>query len=295
MGWNGPILTDSGGFQLLSLRALARIEERGATLESPVDGTPRCLTPEVAMEVQADLGSDIAMVLDVCSPYPCDPADLVAATDRTARWAARSLRSRHAAAQSVFGIVQGGTNLELRRRSARAIAALGFDGYAIGGLSVGEERRETWPALDAAIDELPPQAPRYLMGVGAPRDLLEGIGRGVDLFDSVFPTRLGRRGSVFVREGRRDLLSSQESQQREPIDPTCDCAACASFSVGYLHHLLRAREELGMRLASLHNVGFLTRLAASARDAIVEGCFSDFLRTHLPGGLLSESLTGSSP
>ncbi len=282
MGWPGPVLTDSGGFQLLSLAHLANIHECGAEIRSHLDGELRMLSPERAMAVQASLGSDIAMALDVCPPYPCTPQALVEATERTTRWARRSLEAEHAPGQAVFGIVQGGVDHDLRRASAEAIGALGFDGFGIGGLSVGEERDATWSALETAVAYLPADRPRYLMGVGSPDDMVEAISRGIDLFDCVLPTRLGRNGAVFTRRGRMDLRNAALAARRDPIDPTCDCLACTRFSLGYLHHQVRAREELGLRLASIHNVRFLVRLAAEARQAILEDRFAAFRAAAVP-------------
>ncbi len=281
MGWPGPVLTDSGGFQLLSLAHLAEVHEGGAEIRSHLDGEVRLLSPERAMAVQASLGSDIAMALDVCPPYPCTREALVEATERTARWARRSLAAEHAHGQAVFGIVQGGVDRELRRASAEAIGSLGFDGFGIGGLSVGEERAATWPALDTALVHLPADRPRYLMGVGSPDDIVEAISRGIDLFDCVLPTRLGRNGAVFTPRGRLDLRNAALASRRDPIDPACDCLACTRFSLGYLHHQVRAREELGLRLASIHNVRFLVRLAAEARKAILEHRFAEFRRAAI--------------
>jgi queuine tRNA-ribosyltransferase len=276
MGWEGAILTDSGGFQELSLGPLCRIDERGASLQSHLDGEERLLTPELAMEIQAALDSDIAMVLDVCPPADCRPDELQAATERTSRWAARSMAAPHADGQAVFGIVQGGTDLALRARSAAAIAQLGCDGYGIGGLSIGEARDRTWPALMAALGPLPAAQPRYLMGVGAPVDLLEAIAHGVDLFDCVLPTRLGRNGNVFGPTGRLNLHNAALGGRDEPLDPACDCPACQRFPLGYLAYLVRAREDLGLRLASLHNVRYLTRLVGAAHQAIAAGRFRSF-------------------
>jgi queuine tRNA-ribosyltransferase len=269
MGWHGPILTDSGGFQVLSLRDLCRISEAGATFRSRLDASERTLTPELAIAVQAALSSDIAMVLDVCPPYGCGEAETREASDRTLRWARRSLSSPRSPGQLVFGIVQGGTNTDLRRDAAGILATMEFDGYGIGGLSIGEQRAETWPALDAALASLPSDRPRYLMGVGAPADIVGAIARGIDLFDSVLPTRLGRNGTVFTRSGTINLRAPASAGLMTPIQPDCDCPACRGFSVGYLHHLIRAGEDLGMRLASLHNVRFLIRLAREARRAII--------------------------
>ncbi len=292
MGWPGPVLTDSGGFQLLSLAHLADIREGGAEIRSHLDGELRMLSPERAMAVQASLGSDIAMALDVCPPYPCTPMALREATERTARWARRSLEAEHAPGQLVFGIVQGGADGELRRASAEAIGAMEFDGFGIGGLSVGEERDATWPALDAAVTYLPGDRPRYLMGVGSPDDVVEAISRGIDLFDCVLPTRLGRNGAVFTDRGRLDLRNAALATRRDPIDPMCDCLACTRFSLGYLHHQVRAREELGLRLASIHNVRFLVRLARDARRAILEGRFADFRATAVPAWQRPNAVAG---
>lgn len=281
MGWKGSILTDSGGFQLLSLGKLTRIEERGARILSPFDQQERMLSPEVAMEIQTQLDSDIAMILDICPPYPCAPDELREATDRTTRWARRALSAPRPEGQAIFGIVQGGIDRALRCRSAQQLADLSFDGYGIGGLSVGEERAKTWPAVETALRWLPPQRPRYLMGVGAPDDILEGIARGIDLFDSVLPTRLGRNGSVFTDRGRLDLHSATLAGRAAPLDAACDCPACVGFPLAYLHHLVRSGQDLGLRLASLHNVRYLTRLAAEARRAIVENRFPWFCRDAL--------------
>jgi len=294
MGWQGPILTDSGGFQVLSLRHLCRIDERGAAFRSHLDGEERTLTPELAMEVQAGLESDIAMALDVCPPYPCRSLELLEATERTVRWARRSLASGHGPGQAVFGIVQGGIDTELRRRAASALAAMEFDGYGIGGLSIGEQREETWPALEAAVAALPPDRPRYLMGVGAPGDVLKAVARGVDLFDCVLPTRLGRNGTVLTRQGSLNLHRPGLASRTTPLEADCDCAACTEFSTGYLHHLVRAGEDLGLRLASLHNIRFLIRLVAEARRAICEGEFDEMLRRVGGGPHHAAILSGAS-
>jgi len=276
MGWPRAILTDSGGFQILSLAHLGEVDEEGAILRSHLDDSVRTLTPEDAMEIQAALGSDIAMVLDVCPPYPCPPEQLRDATERTTRWAHRSLVARHAPDQATFGIVQGGTDVDLRRESAAALAAMGFDGYGIGGLSVGEPRSETWPALDAAISALPPGSVRYLMGVGEPDDVLTAIEHGVDMFDCVLPTRLGRNGTAMTPTGRLDLRRTALADRPGPLDAACDCPGCTRFSLGYLHHLVRSGEELGLRLVSLHNVRFLIRLVQEARRAILDGTFATY-------------------
>jgi queuine tRNA-ribosyltransferase len=276
MGWDRAILTDSGGFQVFSLAHLVEIDDGGVAFVSHVDGQPRTLTPELAMEVQAQLGSDIAMQLDVCSAYPASPATLHEAADRTHRWAHRCLAARHSPGQLVFGIVQGGTDPGLRAECAATLGSLPFDGFGIGGMSVGEPRTETWPAVEAACRELPAERPRYLMGVGAPGDLIEAIARGVDMFDCVLPTRLGRHGAVLTPAGQVDLRKVVHARRNEPIDSTCDCPTCTQFTVDYLHHLIRAEEDLGRTLMSIHNIRYLTRLAQDARLAILEGRFAEF-------------------
>lgn len=273
MAWNHTIVTDSGGFQVMSLADLVQIEEEGVRLRSHQGGSERLLSPEGAVAIQRALGSDIAMVLDICAPLPSPPDDLVAAAQRTLRWAERAVAARETRDGALFGIVQGGVDLDLRGWCAGELAALPFDGYGIGGLSVGEGRSATWPALEASIAALPVQRPRYLMGVGAPADLAAGISRGVDFFDSVLPTRLGRHGTALTSEGRRNLRARALATETGPLDPNCDCAACTRFSAAYLHYLFRAGNDLGRRLASLHNIRFLTRLVADARRAIVEGRF----------------------
>jgi queuine tRNA-ribosyltransferase len=284
MGWGGPILTDSGGFQVFSLAHLVEMDDGGAAFVSHVDGQPRTLTPELAMQVQALLGSDIAMQLDVCSPYPLRREALRDALERTNRWAERCLAAPRATGQLVFGIVQGGMDPDLRTESAERLAKLPFDGYGIGGLSVGEPRSETWPALEAACASLPVNHPRYLMGVGAPRDLIEAIARGVDMFDCVLPTRLGRHGAALTPSGQVDLRKVAFARRDEPLDPECDCLACTRFSLAYLHHLVRAEEDLGRSLISLHNIRFLTRLVEGARAAILEGRFAELFQAHLEVG-----------
>ncbi len=271
MGWEQSILTDSGGFQIFSLAHLVEIDDGGAAFVSHLDGEPRTLSPETAMDVQAMLASDIAMQLDVCAPYPCPPTQLREAADRTNRWAERSLATKRAPGQLVFGIVQGGVDPDLRAECARVQSDLPFDGYGIGGLSVGEPRELTWPALEAVCDSLPETRPRYLMGVGAPSDIVEAISRGVDLFDCVLPTRLGRHGAALTADGQMDLRRAEHAKRDVPLDPSCDCIACTNFEIGYLHHLVRAGEDLGRSLVSLHNIRFLTRLASAARLAILDG------------------------
>ncbi len=271
-GWSGPWLTDSGGFQVTSLAGKVRVDEEGVTFRSPVDGRARRLSPERAVEVQEALGSDVAMVLDECAPQAAgDETRARAAAERTLRWAERSRRRHARADQWLFGIVQGGTSEPLRRHSARATRELGFRGFAHGGLGLGEdpERRDALVALTHA--ELPADAPRYLMGLGRPADLVRAIALGVDLFDCVLPTRHARHGVLFTSRGLVRLKNAAHRASTAPPDPDCDCATCARYSLGYLRHLLRAGEALGARLASLHNLRFYLRLLERARDAIRAG------------------------
>ena len=277
-GWRGPWLTDSGGFQVTSLADLLEIDEQGVRFRSPVDGRRRFLSPELAVSVQEALGADIAMVLDECRPPPEEAtaadARARAAADRTLRWAERSQRARRRTDQALFGIVQGGGSEALRRASARATAALGFDGYAHGGLGLGEGRERRGDLVAAVHAELPAESPRYLMGIGRPLDLLDGVAAGVDLFDCVVPTRNGRHGLLFTRAGLLRIRNARFRADDAPLDPSCDCATCRGHSRGYLRHLLQVNESLGARLASLHNLRFTLRLLEDAREAIAAGRFA---------------------
>jgi queuine tRNA-ribosyltransferase len=283
-GWRGPWLTDSGGFQVTSLADLLEIGEEGVCFRSPVDGRRRFLSPERAVAVQETLGADIAMVLDECRPLAEDAGSAEvrarAAAERTLRWAERSLRARRRPDQALFGIVQGGGSEALRRASARATAGLGFDGYAHGGLGLGEPRARRTDLVAAAHAELPAAAPRYLMGIGRPLDLLDAIAAGVDLFDCVIPTRNGRHGLLFTRAGLLRIRNARFRSDAAPIEPGCDCPACRSHSRAYLRHLLQVNEALGARLASLHNLRFTLRLLEDARAAIAAGRFAG-LRAEL--------------
>ena len=277
-GWRGPWLTDSGGYQVMSLADRARIDESGVTFSSPVDGRLRELTPERAVEVQQRLGADIAMALDECPPGESGSGDqrglrAQAASERTLRWAERCRRAHQRADQALFGIVQGGTEESLRRHSASRTASLGFDGYAHGGLGLGEESARRIDLVAAAHAELPPEAPRYLMGIGRPQDLIASIEAGVDLFDCVLPTRHARHGVLYTSQGLLRLRNARFRDDPAPPDPACDCPTCASHSRAYLQHLLRANEMLGARLASLHNLRFYLGLLAEARRAIAQGAF----------------------
>ena len=277
-GWRGPWLTDSGGFQVTSLADSARVDEDGVTFSSPVDGTRRQLTPENAVAIQEALGADIAMVLDECIPATGDTDSVRtrAAMERTLRWAERARRARRRGDQWLFGIVQGGGDAGLRRTSARATCEIGFDGYAHGGLGLGEDASARTAMLAIAHEELPALAPRYLMGIGRPVDLVDAIANGVDLFDCVLPTRHARHGVLFTRAGLLRLRNARYRDDPLPPEPGCDCETCARFSRAYLRHLLRAGESLAGRLASLHNLRFYLRLMEESRAAIREGRFEAF-------------------
>ena len=287
MAWDGPILTDSGGFQVLSLTFLRRLSEEGALFRSHIDGgSEHMLTPELAIEIQETLGSDIMMALDECPAFGGDFEAIKAATERTHRWAERCLARRRNTGQALFGIVQGGTFPELRRDSARFIAGLPFDGYALGGLSVGEPKPVTYAAIEQCAPLLPEDRPRYLMGVGSPEDFFECVSRGIDMFDSVLPTRVARNGAIFTTKGREDIGNARFKDLMGPLDPGCDCYTCRTFSAAYLHHLFRCQELLAYRLATIHNLRFIVRLMQDIRRAILDGSFDglkeSFLRRYRP-------------
>ncbi|MBI2957577.1 MAG: tRNA guanosine(34) transglycosylase Tgt [Chloroflexi bacterium] len=276
MAWNGPILTDSGGFQVFSLAGLRRVSDEGVLFSSHIDGGDHFFTPESAIAYQERLGSDIAMVLDVCHAHDLDAAGAKKAMDLTHRWAARCLQAHQRSEQALFGIVQGGTNIEFRLESAHFLASQGFQGYAIGGLSVGEPKETTWNVLEATLPALPCDSPRYLMGVGAPDDIVRSVALGVDLFDSVLPTRVARHGAVYTTGGRLNLRNAQYERCEEPIDRECDCYTCRTFTTAYMHHLFRCEELLAYRLATIHNVRFMVRLMSGIRQAILGGRFADY-------------------
>lgn len=280
MAWAGPILTDSGGFQVLSLAERRVVDDDGVTFRSHLDGALVRLTPETAMAIQSQLGSDIAMVLDECPPYPAESSVVERAVRRTLAWARRCLRARRQP-QALFGIVQGGVDYELRRACAEELAALGFDGYAIGGLGVGEPKELLYDHVAALDAVLPQDRPRYLMGLGGPDDLVEGIDRGVDLFDSALPTRNARHGQLLTWDGPVQVRNAAFRRVAAPIDATCDCYTCATFSLGYVHHLFAAQEPLALRLATIHNLRFLFRLLDEARRAIAAGGFAAWRRAFL--------------
>src|SRR5262245_12945275 len=270
MNWNGPILTDSGGFQVFSLATQVKITDHGASFKSHLDGSPLELTPERAVEIQQNLGSDIAMVLDECPPADSEPAKMRAAVERSIRWAERCKKHHSKTDQAQFAIVQGGLNLDLRAECARELVAMDFPGYALGGFSVGEAPEAMHAALPACAACLPEGKPRYLMGVGRPQDLLAGVASGIDMFDCVMPTRNGRNAFAFTSDGPIRLRNAKHRRDSAPVESGCVCYCCRNYSRAYLHHLFAADEMLGPTLLSLHNVSFYLRLMADARRAISE-------------------------
>ncbi|MBI4200600.1 MAG: tRNA guanosine(34) transglycosylase Tgt [Chloroflexi bacterium] len=286
MGWNGPVMTDSGGFQAYSLGSRVRVREEGLQFQSPVDGSVHLLTPEGSIAYQEALGSDVAMVLDQCLAYTQDQEVIRSAMERTHRWAQRSRAAHSDARQALFGIVQGGVFPDLRETSAALVTSLGFAGYAIGGLSVGEPKAMTYATVAATASLLPQEQPRHLLGVGSPEDLVECVARGVDLFDCALPTRVARHGALFTSQGRVNVTSAAFKTRQGPVEEGCDCFACRHFSAAYLNHLLRASELLGLRLATIHNLRFVARTMEQMREAILKGAFSafaeDFLRRYRP-------------
>ena len=298
MSWDGPILTDSGGYQIFSLAKLRKISEDGVGFQNHVDGSPAFISPEIAMEIQAALGSDIAMVLDECVPYPCEYDYAAKSAVLTARWAKRCkevveagvspANSKIAAdtaattgRQLVFGIIQGATFPDLRSESAQAIVELDFDGYAIGGVSVGEPEEEMMRAVESAEPFLPANKPRYAMGLGTPPQLLEMIARGMDMFDCVLPTRLARNGTAFTATGTLNLKNAEFALDKRPIEENCACEACRGFSRGYIRHLIKAEEILGLRLITLHNLHFYLNLMRQARTEIENGTFDHFRKAFV--------------
>jgi queuine tRNA-ribosyltransferase len=275
MGWEGPILTDSGGFQVFSLAPLARVTDEGVRFQSHVDGTEHFLSPERAVEIQETLGSDVMMCLDECVPYPCERDRAKRAMERTVAWADRSLAA-HTNEHALFGIVQGSTYRDLRAKCAQTLAQRPFDGYAIGGVSVGEGPLLMDQVVGATAPELPADRPRYLMGVGPPDDMLRAVGQGVDLFDCVMPTRNARGACAFTWQGKVRLRNAEHAESARPIDASCDCAACRTVSRGALRHLFLAGEMAAAIWVTLHNLTFYQALMREARRAIVEDRFDSF-------------------
>ncbi|MDO4733110.1 MAG: tRNA guanosine(34) transglycosylase Tgt [Bacillota bacterium] len=276
MNWDLPILTDSGGFQIFSLAALRKITDEGAKFSSHIDGSRHFFTPESVMEIEMALGADIAMCFDECAPYPEEFRKVKRSTDRTLAWAKRCFDAHEHPRQGLFGIIQGGLYRELREQSARDITALDFPGYGIGGLSVGEPKELMYEALDYTTVLMPEHKPRYLMGVGSPDCLVEGVYRGVDMFDCVLPTRIARNGTVMVPEGKLVLRNAEYARDFRPIQEGCGCYACRNFSRAYIRHLLKAGEVLGIRLTTIHNLYYLCHLMAEIREAILADSFDEF-------------------
>jgi queuine tRNA-ribosyltransferase len=276
MQWSGPILTDSGGFQVFSLGKMRKLSEEGVHFQSPIDGSPVYLTPEKSMQMQRILGSDIVMAFDECTPYPATREQAEQSMALSMRWAKRSKEGHGDNPSALFGIIQGGVYNDLRSQSLEELLKIGFDGYAIGGLSVGEPKEEMMAVLDHIVPEMSVNHPRYLMGVGTPSDLVEGVKRGVDMFDCVMPTRNARNGHLFVTEGVIKIRNSQYRTDLRPLDEHCDCYTCQHFSRAYLHHLDRCKEILGAMLNTIHNLRYYQRLMAQLRLAIEQGTLSDF-------------------
>jgi len=277
INWDRAILTDSGGFQVFSLSSLRDIKEEGVMFRSHIDGSKHMFTPEKAVEIQNDLGSDIMMAFDECVPYPCDYEYAKKAMERTTRWARRCKEAhKNTEKQALFGIVQGSVYKDLRVQSARDIVSLDFPGYAIGGLSVGEPAEIMYEMLECTVPELPEDKPRYLMGVGSPDYLVEGAIRGIDMFDCVLPTRIGRNGTVMTSRGRVIVRDAAYARDFTSLDPECDCYVCRNFTRAYIRHLFKANELLGLRLATWHNLYFLINLMKKVRQAIMEDRLGDF-------------------
>ncbi|MEO8548189.1 MAG: tRNA guanosine(34) transglycosylase Tgt [Sphingomicrobium sp.] len=289
MGWDGPILTDSGGYQVMSLAELTKVTEEGVSFKSHLDGSAHMLTPERSIEVQRLLGADIVMAFDECTAFPASETQAQASMERSMRWAKRSRDAFdevgvHGKKAALFGIQQGSMFEGLRRRSSEALREIGFDGYAIGGLAVGEGQAEMCRVLDFAVDLLPADAPRYLMGVGKPDDLVEAVRRGVDMFDCVLPTRSGRTGQAFTADGPLNLRNARFAEDQEPIEPGCSCPTCGRFERAYVHHLVKSGEILGAMLMTEHNLWFYQRLMQGLRDAIaarrLQAFASEFLQAY---------------
>lgn len=278
MGWDGPILTDSGGFQVFSLGDLRKITEEGVKFQSPVNGDRCFLTPEESMRIQRVLNSDIVMIFDECTPYPADERQAADSMRLSLRWAERSRRAHEGNPNALFGIVQGGMYEHLRDESLRGLTAIGFDGYAIGGLSVGEPKEDMLRILDHTTPQLPRDRPRYLMGVGTPEDIVDAVSRGIDMFDCVMPTRNARNGWLFTRFGTVKIKNAQYRLDTRPLDEQCGCYACRNFTRAYLHHLHRIGEILGARLNTIHNLYYYQELMQGIRAAIAEGRFDQFVQ-----------------
>jgi len=286
MGWDRAILTDSGGYQIFSLARLCQIGDDGVIFRSHIDGSEHHITPELVTGFQESLGADIIMALDECPAYDDSLEKVKQAMERTHRWAERCLRAKKRRDQALYAIVQGGVFPELRRQSAEYLTSLGFPGYAIGGLSLGEPKRVTFAMIEETAVLLPEDKPRYLMGVGSPEDIVEAVARGCDMFDSALPTRVARNGALFTWEGRQNIRNAVFSQMEQPIVTGCDCYTCRNFSAAYLHHLFSCEELLAYRLATIHNLSFITNLMNKIKGAIQDGTFvafkDSFLKSYQP-------------
>ncbi len=279
MNWDRPILTDSGGFQVFSLGDLRKITEEGAAFQSHLDGSKHLLTPELSIEIQLALGSDIVMVFDECIPHPAERAYVVASTNRSARWAKRCRAVLPAGSKSaLFGIVQGGMDHQLRRQSAEQLCDIGFEGYALGGLSVGEETALMYDTMEHSLPLLPADRPRYIMGVGTPENLVEGVARGCDMFDCVMPTRNARNGVLFTSFGKISIKQAQYRDDERPLDPDCQCYVCRNYSRAYLRHLYTSKEILASVLNTQHNLYYYQQLMAEIRQSLENGTFAEFRR-----------------
>ena len=277
MNWDRPILTDSGGFQVMSLAGLRKLTEEGVTFRSHIDGSKHMLSPETSMEIQRQLGSDIVMAFDECTPYPCTRAEAETSMRLSMRWAQRSRDAfGDRPGYALFGIQQGGVHADLRAESAEALRGIDFDGYAVGGLAVGEGQELMFSTLDHCVDHLPADRPRYLMGVGKPDDLLGAVERGIDMFDCVLPTRSGRNGQVFTPRGPLNIRNARHADDPRPLDETCDCPACTDYSRAYLYHVHRAKEIIASMLLTWHNLAYYQRLMQGMRDAIEARAFAAF-------------------
>jgi len=286
MAWEGAMLTDSGGYQIFSLAPLCRVGDDGVTFRSHIDGSEHFMTPELAIQYQEALGADVIMVLDECPAYGDSLEKVRKAVSRTHQWAERCRQVHQRPDQALYAIVQGGTFSELRRQSAECLTALDFAGYAIGGLSIGEPKEVTLAMTEETVAFLPENKPRYLMGVGSPEDIVEGVARGIDIFDSALPTRVARNGALFTGQGRRNIRNAAFRRVDKPVDPDCDCYTCRTFSAAYLSHLFRSEELLAYRLATIHNLRFNSNLMQKIRSAILDGTFNafrdNFLSTYKP-------------
>jgi queuine tRNA-ribosyltransferase len=281
MGWDGAILTDSGGYQVFSLSALTKVTDDGVTFRSHIDGSPHFITPERAIELQEALGADIIMVLDEPSHADAPEKRVHQAMQRTHRWAERCLKAHHRTDQQLFAIVQGGFVPQLRRQSAEYLASLDFPGYALGGLSLGEAKEVTWETAGLVMEYLPLEKPRYLMGVGSPEDIITAVSLGIDMLDCALPTRVARNAALFTARGRINIDNAGYREVDAPVEEGCDCYTCTHFSVAYLNHLFRAEELLAYRLATIHNLRFMSRLMQNVRQSIMDGTFSSFKQDFL--------------